>query len=170
VIRSRSRQPRQRRISGHGHARPAGPLSTILGWVRVWRSGKFDESGTANVFEVVERSAQAQLLLVNDLLDVSRIVMGKMRIETRLIELSPVINMAIDLVRPAADAKRIYIVAKLDQEVGEIHGDPDRLTQVVENLLTNAVKFTPEGGRIEVRLDRAGSQAWIAVSDTGRGI
>jgi signal transduction histidine kinase len=147
-----------------------GPLSTILGWVRVWRAGRLDESGTAKVFEVVERSAQAQLLLVNDLLDVSRIVMGEMRIAPRPIELPPVINTAIDHVRPATEAKNIHIMARLSQEVGEIQGDPDRLSQVFENLLSNAVKFTPEGGRIEVRLDRAGSQARIAVSDTGRGI
>ena len=114
------------------------------------------------------RRTQAQL--IEDLLDVSRIISGKLRLSVRTIDLPPVIESAIDAVRPAADARGISIERTLDPDAGPVSGDPDRLQQVVWNLLSNAIKFTPRGGKVQVRLQRADAQAQIIVSDNGKGI
>jgi CheY-like chemotaxis protein/two-component sensor histidine kinase len=120
--------------------------------------------------ETIERNARAQTQLIDDLLDVSRIITGKLRLNFRPLELSAIIESAVDSIRPAAEAKKITLLVLLDPSVSPVLGDPDRLQQVVWNLLSNAVKFTPEGGSVEVRLSRADTYAEVAVRDTGQGI
>lgn len=146
------------------------PLNAMLGWTRLLNSRKFDEVTTARAMETIERSARAQAQLIEDLLDVSRIIQGKLRLNIRPIALVSVIQAAIDIVRPAAEAKEIQLYSDLDPVVDLVAGDSDRLQQVVWNLLSNAIKFTPKGGRVEVRLERVNSYIEIAVKDTGQGI
>jgi signal transduction histidine kinase len=146
------------------------PLSPILTWSRMLREGILDAGKTARALETIERSAKSQAQLIEDLLDVSRIVAGRMRLEVRPIDLVPMIQAAVDVVRPAADAKALRLHVGLDRKVGTISGDAERLQQVVWNLLSNAVKFTPEGGRVSVVLARVNYHAEIAVSDSGKGI
>jgi PAS domain S-box-containing protein len=146
------------------------PLNAILGWVGMLRNGRLDKATSAQALEIVERNAKAQTQLINDILDVSRIVTGKLRLEVRPVELSSVMQAAIDVIRPAANAKEISLQVTLDPRAGPVSGDLDRLQQIVWNLLSNAVKFTPKGGQVQVRLERLNAQAKIAVSDTGIGI
>jgi PAS domain S-box-containing protein len=145
------------------------PLNAIMGWASVLRTRDLDEE-TARAIETILRNAQTQNQLIGDLLDVSRIVSGQLRLNIRPFELVSVINAAIEVIRPSADAKTIRIRTQLDPSVGPVTGDPDRLQQVFWNLLSNAVKFTPAGGRIQIRLQRANSHAEFTVSDTGKGI
>jgi PAS domain S-box-containing protein len=146
------------------------PLMAILGWTNMLRSGKLDEELAASALETIERNARSQSQLINDLLDVSRIITGKLHLEMRELDLTEIIAAAIDAVRPAAQAKDISLRLALDPDAGIVSGDSDRLQQVIWNLLTNAVKFTPNGGDVLVRLSRIGSQAEIAVVDSGKGI
>ena len=146
------------------------PLTAILGWANMLRIGQLDPEDTTRAMETIERNAQAQLQLIEDLLDVSRIITGKMRIEVAPIELSDVVKAAVDAVRPATEAKNIRLQTLLDAHAGPVSGDAARLQQVVWNLLTNAVKFTPKGGRVQVRLERVNSHVEITVTDTGQGI
>ena len=146
------------------------PLNSILGWARMLSEKRLDEEKSARAIEVIYNSARAQNQLIGDLLDVSRIITGKSRLEMRVVELPPIIEAAMDVVRPAADAKKIRLVSALDPAAGPVSGDADRLQQVVWNLLSNAVKFTPAEGQIEVRLEREGAHVTITVSDTGEGI
>jgi signal transduction histidine kinase/ActR/RegA family two-component response regulator len=146
------------------------PLTSILGWSNLLRSGALDEESTAKAFDVIERNAQNQKRLIDDLLDVSRIIGGKLLLDVREIELARIVEDAVEVVRPAAAAKGIRVVSSFDPEVWTVSGDAGRLRQVVWNLLSNAVKFTPEGGHVEVRVERDGSRARVAVSDTGKGI
>jgi signal transduction histidine kinase/ActR/RegA family two-component response regulator len=146
------------------------PLSAMLLWLRMLRTKKLDEAATAAALEKVERSANAQAKLIEDLLDVSRITTGKLRLNMRPVHLASVIGAAIDAVAPAAEAKAIRLERVLDPSVDPVSGDPDRLQQVIWNLLSNAIKFTPSGGRVEVRLERADPHARVSVRDTGIGI
>jgi signal transduction histidine kinase/ActR/RegA family two-component response regulator len=146
------------------------PLNAILGWAGMLRAGKLDDANTAQAVEIIERNAIAQTQLINDILDVSRIVPGKLRLDVRPVELSSILQAAIDVIRPAANAKEITLQVTLDPRAGPVSGDPDRLQQIVWNLLSNAVKFTPRGGRVDVRLEGLSSQIEIAVTDTGIGI
>ncbi|WP_348233227.1 ATP-binding protein [Trichocoleus sp. DQ-U1] len=146
------------------------PLNAMLGWTSLLRTRKFDAATTARAIETIERNAKAQARLIEDLLDVSRIIRGQLRLTVRSMELIPVIESAINTVRPAADAKNIQVHLLVDTFVGLISGDPDRLQQIIWNLLTNAIKFTPEGGRVEVYLQGDRSHAEISVRDTGEGI
>lgn len=146
------------------------PLNAMLGWTSLLRTRKFDAATTARAIETIERNARAQAQLIEDLLDVSRIIRGQLRLKVRSTELLPVIESAIDTVRPAADAKSIQLQSLIDPTVGSVLGDPDRLQQVVWNLLTNAIKFTPKGGSVQVCLQHNNSQVEIIVSDTGQGI
>lgn len=146
------------------------PLTSILGWSNLLRTGSLDEESTAKAFDVIERNAQNQKRLIDDLLDVSRIIGGKLLLDVREIELARIVEDAVEVVRPAAAAKGIRIVSSFDPEVWTVSGDAGRLRQVVWNLLSNAVKFTAEGGRVEVRVERDGGRARVAVSDTGKGI
>jgi CheY-like chemotaxis protein/two-component sensor histidine kinase len=128
-----------------------------------------DVTGHVNL-EVIYRSARAQNRLIGDLLDVSRIITGRLRLDVSMVELIPIIEAAIDVMRPAADAKQIRLVSSLDPASGLVLGDADRLQQVVWNLLSNAVKFTPTGGDVGIRLEREGEGVKITVSDNGVGI
>jgi len=146
------------------------PLSPILGWVRLLRSGDLDAAASARGLEVIERNVRAQTQLIEDLLDVSRIITGKLRLEVRPMDLVTVVEAGIEAVRPAADAKAIQIESRLDPRASAMVGDPDRLQQVVWNLVSNAVKFTPKEGRVEVELTGIDSHARLRVKDTGKGI
>src|SRR5881396_1081208 len=146
------------------------PLSSILGWVRLLRSGTLDPESAHRGPEVIERNSRLLAQLIEDLLDVSRIVTGKLRLEARSVDLVSVIVAAMEAVQTAAEAKGIRLETSLDAALGPISADPNRLQQVVWNLLTNAIKFTATGGRVDIRLERAGSTARITVSDTGQGI
>ncbi len=145
------------------------PLNAMLGWTRLLRMGKLDGAGMNRALETIERNAHIQEQLIADILDVSRIVTGKLRLELRPIELAPVIEAALDAVRPAAAAKGVHLEAQTDFQ-GTVLGDPDRLQQVVWNLVSNALKFTPAGGHVGVSLSRVGPSAVVTVSDTGEGI
>ncbi len=146
------------------------PLNAILGWSRLLRSRKLNETKTNKALETIERNAQAQTQLIEDLLDISRIIRGQVRLYSRPINLVSVIEAAIDTVRPTAETKMIQVESKVEALTCMVFGDADRLQQVVWNLLTNAVKFTPEGGRVEVKLLLVKSHAQIQVIDTGKGI
>jgi signal transduction histidine kinase/response regulator RpfG family c-di-GMP phosphodiesterase len=146
------------------------PLTAILGWSHLLRSGKFDQEGVLRGLETIERNARSQSQLIDDLLDVSRIITGKLSLDVRPVDLVTVVGAVIESMRPAADAKGIKFAVELDPSAARISGDASRLQQVVWNLLSNAVKFTPEGGRVETRLERAGAGARLTVSDTGQGI
>ncbi|MBV8886384.1 MAG: response regulator [Chroococcidiopsidaceae cyanobacterium CP_BM_RX_35] len=146
------------------------PLNSMLGWARLLRTKKFDENTTAKALETIERNAKLQAQLIEDILDVSRIIQGKLHLNLRSVNLTPVIEAAIDTVRPVAEAKAVQLIINLGSSIGLVSGDPDRLQQVVWNLLTNAIKFTPQGGKVEVQLKQTDSDAQIIVSDTGIGI
>jgi len=146
------------------------PLTAILGWAHMLRVKRFDEQSTASALETIERNARAQAQLIDDLLDVSRIITGNLRLDVRQVEPGSFIEAAVEALRPAAEAKGVRIQKVLDTGVVSVAGDPARLQQVVWNLLSNAIKFTPKGGRVEVRLERIDSHIEIAVSDTGDGI
>jgi signal transduction histidine kinase/integral membrane sensor domain MASE1/CheY-like chemotaxis protein len=146
------------------------PLNAIVGWTGLLRGGQLEESMSGHAIEIIDRNSKAQAQLIEDILDVSRIVSGNLRLDLRAVQLDQVINAAVETLRPVADAKNIALVAAVDQNAGPVSGDPDRLQQVVWNLLSNAVKFTPPGGRINVRLNCGDSHHEIVVSDTGDGI
>lgn len=146
------------------------PLTAVVGWTRMLREGYLDETTTARALETIERNANAQTKLIEDLLDISRIITGKLMLDTQPVEVVPVISAAVNTVRPAADAKNIEIETSLDTETGPVLADANRLQQVVWNLLANAVKFTPREGRVTVALRRIDSVVEISVSDTGEGI
>ena len=146
------------------------PLTALYGWARMLATGQIREGQQRRAIEAIERNAAAQTQLVNDLLDVSRVISGKLRLDVRSVDLKSVIAAAIDSIQPAADAKEIRIHAVLDPNAGPIAGDPDRLQQVAWNLLSNAIKFTPKGGRVQVRLECVSSHAELIVSDSGPGI
>jgi signal transduction histidine kinase len=146
------------------------PLTSILGWTRLLRIREPDPASLARGLETIERNAKSQAKLIEDILDVSRIISGKLRLEVRPTRIVPIIEMAIDAVRPAAEAKAIRINTAFDATVGMLRADPTRLQQVVWNLLSNAVKFTGNGGEIQISLTQAGECAQIIVSDNGCGI
>jgi PAS domain S-box-containing protein len=146
------------------------PLMPILTWTSMLRSGTLDPAGSARAYEVIDRNARLQAQLIADLLDVSRIVSGKLRVQLRPSELQTVVERGLEAVRLAAAAKGIRLVVSLPSEAVHVLADPERLQQVVWNLAMNAVKFTPEGGRVEVRLESDASHACLSVADTGVGI
>ena len=146
------------------------PLTSIRGWSHMLRSGEVDENLRERGLEIIERKAITQAQLINDLLDVSRIITGKLRLDVRTVEVASLVRIAVDSLRPAADEKSIRLDTALDSTETPVLGDPERLQQVLWNLLSNAIKFTPEGGLVRVRLEREGRHACISVSDTGIGI
>ncbi len=146
------------------------PLNAILGWADILIRSKLDEDTAARGLETIARNARAQNQLISDLLDVSRIITGQLRFDTGLVELTPIIEAAADTVRPAAQAKGVRLRLMLDPAAGLVSGDAARLQQIVWNLLTNAVKFTPRDGRVDVQLKREGTSVGIIVSDTGEGL
>ena len=145
------------------------PLTSMIGWIQLLQD-ESDPELLMQGLDTIGRNARAQGRLIEDILDFSRINAGKLRLDVRPIELIDVIRAAIEVVRPAASAKGLAIDSVLDPNAGIVSGDPDRLQQVVWNLLSNAAKFTPRGGRIQIRLQRVQSQAVLSVSDSGQGI
>jgi signal transduction histidine kinase/ActR/RegA family two-component response regulator len=146
------------------------PLTAILGWVRVLRAGTLDPERAARALEVIERNTEAQNELIEDLLDVARIITGKLAIERRPLDLVQVVEQAVRTVLPVADAKGVRLTVSTEAAAASVDGDAGRLRQVVLNLLTNAIKFTPRGGTIDLRLSRIADEAVVTVSDTGKGI
>jgi signal transduction histidine kinase len=146
------------------------PLNPILGWVKLLQAGKLDKAKTAHGLATIERNAKLQAELIEDLLDVSRILQAKLSLKVYPVNLAATIRAAIETVHLTAEAKSIEIETNLAAEVGQILGDATRLQQVIWNLLSNAVKFTPEGGRVTVQLESVGNQVQITVVDTGEGI
>ncbi|MBC7797205.1 MAG: CHASE3 domain-containing protein [Pyrinomonadaceae bacterium] len=146
------------------------PLNAMLGWTRMLRSGNLDAPTTARALETIERNAKSQAQLIEDLLDVSRIVSGKMRLDVQPLEIARIIENAIESIRPAAEAKEIKLSQIIDNKADVVSGDAERLQQVFWNLLTNAIKFTPKNGNVEVRLEKINSSIEIIVSDNGNGI
>jgi len=146
------------------------PLSPILAWSRMLKLGKLPPDRQQKAIETIERNAVAQAELVEDLLDVSRIVSGKLRLDVRPTSLATVIEAAVDALRLSAEAKQIRLQLVLDSHAGMVLGDPDRLRQVLWNLVSNAIKFTPKGGRVQISLERVNSHLEVSVSDTGAGL
>lgn len=146
------------------------PLNAILGWNRILAVKRTGDEEVAAMTARIERSAKAQLKMVNDLLDLGRISTGKLKIDPRPTRLANVVAAALDASRPAAAAKGISLASDVEQEGSEVYGDPDRLQQVVWNLLSNALKFTEAGGRVEVRLHTSGGLTTLSVCDSGQGI
>src|SRR3954470_24792382 len=147
-----------------------GPVHAIAGWTQILRSGGLDTEKRARALDVIERNAQAQAQLIGDLLDISRISSGKLRLETRPVYPVESVEAALAAVLPAAEAKGVRVDRALDAGAGPVLADPDRLQQIVVNLLGNAVKFTPPGGWVEVRLEAEGGAVRIQVRDSGEGI
>jgi signal transduction histidine kinase/CheY-like chemotaxis protein len=146
------------------------PLNAILGWTRMLRMGHLDPARQADALEVVERNARVQVRLIEDLLDVSRIITGKLRLELRPVALAPALEAAANTVRPSAEVKGVRLVCEWDHEVGQVMAEPERLQQVLWNLLSNAIKFTPRGGSVRFQAARADGNVRIVVADTGVGI
>lgn len=146
------------------------PLNAILGWSQMLQNRSVGEDDRIKALMTIERNARAQSQLIDDILDVSRIITGKLRLDVRSVDLPSVITAAVEAALPAAEAKGIRLQSLLDPQAGPISGDSDRLQQIVWNLLSNAVKFTPKGGRVQVRLERVNSHVEIVISDTGKGI
>lgn len=144
------------------------PLNPILGWLKLLRAGRLNSEKTKEVLATIERNAQLQAQLIEDLLDVSKILRGKLTLNPMTVDLALPALAAVETVRLTAEAKNITIETNLNEAI--VSGDPSRLQQIVWNLLSNAVKFTPEGGRIELSLMPVGEMAQIQVSDSGKGI
>ena len=146
------------------------PLNAILGWSQILAGGSRDEEDLAEGLRVIERNARAQTRIIEDLLDMSRIISGKVRLDVQRVDLAELVRLAVETAKPSADAKGVRLQAVLDPGTGPVSGDPNRLQQVFWNLLSNAVKFTPRGGRVQVLLERVNSHVEVAVIDTGEGI
>ncbi len=146
------------------------PLNAVVGWSRLLKTGQLDSEGSAHAVEVIERNAVAQNQIIEDLLDVSRIITGKLRVNTKPVDLLLVIHAAIDAVRPAAEAKKIRLRTNFGATNVTVRGDVDRLQQIAWNLLANAVKFTPQHGVIDISLGLQNSQAEIRIEDSGPGV
>ncbi|MDT5123451.1 MAG: hypothetical protein QOC96_2933 [Acidobacteriota bacterium] len=146
------------------------PLNAIIGWTYMLRNSSLDEATLARAIDTIERNAQSQAQLIEDILDVSRAITGRVRLNIEPVDMATVINAAIDAVQLAADAKGIQLEVTLEPSARRVSGDASRLQQVIWNLLSNAIKFTPEGGSVRVQLERVNTSAQIRVSDTGDGI
>jgi PAS domain S-box-containing protein len=146
------------------------PLNAVIGWSRMLKSGRLDEESATHAIDVIERNAWAQKQIIEDILDVSRVITGKLQLHLGPVDLVPVVNAALDAVRPAFDAKEIAIETNYQEGLKVIAGDADRLQQVVWNLLSNASKFTPPGGEVGISVTHDGKYASIQISDTGPGI
>jgi signal transduction histidine kinase/ActR/RegA family two-component response regulator len=146
------------------------PLNAILGWAQLLKPGQSTEADLVEGLEVITRNARTQARLIDDLLDMSRIISGKMRLDVQRVDLLTLIDAAIESVKPAAEAKGMKLQKVIDPIASSVTGDPNRLQQVVWNLLINAIKFTPKGGKVRVVVERANSHVELSVSDTGKGI
>jgi PAS domain S-box-containing protein len=188
--RKRSERERERLLSETQHAREEAeeasrvkdeflstlshelrtPLTAIVGWIYLLRGGRLDDAATARALDAIDRNAGSQAQVISDILDLSRIVGAKFRLEVRPIQVAPVVAAAIETLMPAANARGIKVQTVLDPSAGLVSGDTDRLRQVVWNLVSNAIKFTPKGGRVTVRVERVDPNVTITVEDTGVGI
>lgn len=146
------------------------PLNAILGWTKLLRSRQFDSARVEQALETIERNTQAQVKLIEDLLDVSRILRGQLRLDCVPIHLAPIITVVVANGQLAATAKQIRLCSTIEPEVGRILGDANRLQQILTNIVTNAIKFTPNGGHVTVSLEQVGNAAAVSVTDTGQGI
>jgi CheY-like chemotaxis protein len=146
------------------------PLNAIVGWTHILRTGPLDAVRTQQAIDTIARNAHLQAQLISDILDVSRIIAGKLRLDLRPVELGDIVKSALETVRPAAEAKGIQVDCLLDPAAGPLHGDGARLQQVAWNLLSNAIKFTPRGGRVGVRIERVNSSTRLTVEDNGPGV
>ena len=146
------------------------PLNAIVGYSRLMRGEMLPPDQVQRAIETLERNARWLTQIVDDVLDISRIVSGKIRLDVQAVDLAGVVDNAVATVQPAADAKGVRLISLIDPRIGPVSGDPDRLQQIVWNLLNNSVKFTPKGGRVQIRLERVNSHVEIVVSDTGIGI
>jgi PAS domain S-box-containing protein len=147
------------------------PLNAVLGWARILLDRQtLDHALVQRALQVIERNASAQAKMIDDMLDMARIVSGKLRLEMKTVDFVSIVLAAVDVIMPSADARKITVRTYLDPATPLIVGDPDRLQQVIVNLLSNAVKFTEAGGAIDIRLDMSESEACLVVKDTGRGI
>jgi PAS domain S-box-containing protein len=146
------------------------PLNAVYGWARMLQTGKLDEATEARALDAIVRNADSQVQMIDDLLDVARVVNGKMLVEFHPVDVKAVVEAGLDAVLPTANAKGVGLTRALEAQIGTFNGDPGRLQQIVSNLLMNAVKFTPAGGRVSVELRRLGQRVEIEVSDTGQGI
>jgi signal transduction histidine kinase len=146
------------------------PLNAILGWTRILRSSNVDEETVERALETIERSAKSQAQMIEDLLDVSRVINGNLRLNQIEVNLSNIIKRVLEATHPAAEAKQIQIHTEYDGTMGVVIGDPDRLQQIFANLLSNAVKFTPEAGTITIEMKQAEPYAQVIIKDTGIGI
>jgi signal transduction histidine kinase/ActR/RegA family two-component response regulator len=146
------------------------PLNAILGWINMMRTGRVREERRAGALEVIERNARAQARLIEDLLDVSRIITGKVRLDTNVLNLGPIVHTVAEGLRPGAEAKHLHLHVEIEPDVGHVLGDSARLQQVIWNLLSNAIKFTPEGGHVFVRLASEGDDIGLTIRDSGVGI
>jgi PAS domain S-box-containing protein len=146
------------------------PLNAVIGWSRMLNSGRLDRENSLHAQEVIERNAWAQKQIIEDILDVSRVITGKLQLKLGPVDLATVVEAALDAVRPAMEAKEIKIETKMDSNLRAISGDSDRLQQVVWNVLANAAKFTPNGGQVEISVGQSGTHVLIQVKDSGPGI
>ena len=146
------------------------PLNAMLGWTRMVRTGRLADEQRERALETIERNAVTQAQLIDDLLDVARIISGKLRLDVQSVEVPHLVENAVDALRIASDARKIEVVTALDPAAGQVVGDPHRLGQVLWNLLSNAIKFTDRGGRIHIVAERIDSSLRISVRDTGKGI
>jgi signal transduction histidine kinase len=146
------------------------PLNAVIGWTEILRAKRVDADGTARALDVIHRNATAQVRMIDDLLDTARITSGKLRLESQSVDLARIAVAAVDVVAPTAAAKGVAIETALGEGAMLMHGDPDRLQQIVWNLVANAIKFTPSGGRVTIGLARAGDFLTLSVTDTGPGI
>jgi PAS domain S-box-containing protein len=146
------------------------PLSAMVGWVHLLRAGGLDAATTDRALATIERNIKAQAQIIDDILDVSRIIRGSLTLSVQPVDLAAVLHQVVESLRPAAQSKEIGVHTTLDPTVSPVNGDPDRLQQVVWNLLSNAIKFTPAGGKVEVRLERQEAGTRLSVTDTGQGI
>ncbi|MBW4657868.1 MAG: PAS domain-containing protein [Drouetiella hepatica Uher 2000/2452] len=144
------------------------PLNSMMGWAQLLRTRQLDEATVARALETIERNAKAQSQLIDDMLDISRITSGKLRLDTHMLDLVPIVGMTLESIQLSAEAKSIELVSQLTSAT--VMGDADRLQQVLWNILLNAIKFTPAGGRVEITVEPVLTQAEIRVSDTGKGI
>ena len=146
------------------------PLAPILTWTQLLRSGTLDSEKTARALDVIERNVMSQTRLIDDIVDVSRVASGKFRLDVQSVDLVPVIRVAAEFHTPASEAKEIRLRLRLDGQPAVMSGDPERLQQVMSNLISNAIKFTPKGGEVDVLLQRAESDIEVEVRDNGIGI
>jgi signal transduction histidine kinase len=146
------------------------PLTSILGWARLLRGGTLDEPTRARALDTIERAAESHVRVLDDILDLATISRGDLQLQIRPVDVALTVQATVESARPSATAKNVTLRCSIDPALGSVPGDPERLARIVSTLITNAVRSTPKGGRVDVRLEDAGEDLRLTVSDTGRGI